>query len=46
MLKKCILKYTYTTAGHVNPEKPILAKMGTVYPRPVLWCCLWGFKAF
>ena len=44
-LNKCILKYKYTTAGHVNPKKPSLAKMGTVYPRPVLWCSLWGFKA-
>ena len=35
-----------TTAGHVNPEKPILAKIGTVYPQPVQWCCLWGFKAY
>ena len=31
------LKNQNNTAGHVNPEKPILEKIGTVYPQPVLW---------
>ena len=31
-LNKCILKYKYTTARHVNPEKPILEKNGDRVP--------------
>ena len=30
--------------GHVNAKNEWLGKIGTVYPRPVLWCYLWGFN--
>ena len=40
-LQKC----KYATAGHVNPKKPTTGKIGTVYPQPMLWRRLWGYKA-
>ena len=39
-------KYKYATAGHVNPKKPAIGKIGTMYPpQPMLWRRLWGYKA-
>ena len=29
-----------------KPRKTNFGKIGTVYPQPVLWWCLWGFKVY
>ena len=45
----CIVKNQNKIREHHSrtrkPRKTNFGKIGTVYPQPVLWWILWGFKA-
>ena len=35
-------KYKYATAGHVNPKKPAIGKIGTMYPPNLCYGVAFG----